>query len=48
MEWILTRKGLGDNHFESCAFIRSREGLKSPNIQFHFLPAAMRYDGRGI
>lgn len=46
-EWILTRKGLGaTNHFESCAFIRSRKGLKWPNIQYHFLPAAMRYDGR--
>ncbi|OOF08379.1 choline dehydrogenase, partial [Salinivibrio sp. MA427] len=44
-EWILTRKGLGaTNHFESCAFIRSREGLKWPNVQYHFLPAAMRYD----
>ncbi|WP_414932445.1 choline dehydrogenase [Vibrio europaeus] len=46
-EWILTRKGLGaTNHFESCAFIRSRKGLKWPNIQYHFLPAAMRYDGK--
>ncbi|HCE1958479.1 TPA: choline dehydrogenase [Vibrio parahaemolyticus] len=46
-KWILTRKGLGaTNHFESCAFIRSREGLKWPNIQYHFLPAAMRYDGQ--
>ncbi|KGY13297.1 choline dehydrogenase [Vibrio tubiashii] len=46
-EWILTRKGLGaTNHFESCAFIRSREGVKWPNIQYHFLPAAMRYDGK--
>ncbi|KHT39378.1 choline dehydrogenase [Vibrio sinaloensis] len=46
-QWILTRTGLGaTNHFESCAFIRSREGLKWPNIQYHFLPAAMRYDGR--
>ncbi|QPL56103.1 choline dehydrogenase [Vibrio navarrensis] len=46
-QWILTRKGLGaTNHFESCAFIRSRKGLKWPNIQYHFLPAAMRYDGR--
>ncbi|WP_100753876.1 choline dehydrogenase [Vibrio salilacus] len=46
-EWILTRKGLGaTNHFESCGFIRSRQGLKWPNIQYHFLPAAMRYDGR--
>ncbi|KJY82708.1 choline dehydrogenase [Vibrio galatheae] len=46
-QWILTRKGLGaTNHFESCAFIRSRKGLKWPNIQYHFLPAAMRYDGQ--
>ncbi len=45
--WMLTKKGLGaTNHFESCGFIRSRAGLKSPNIQYHFLPGAMRYDGR--
>ncbi|MCX4026406.1 choline dehydrogenase [Endozoicomonas sp. SM1973] len=44
--WILFKDGLGaTNHFESCAFIRSRKGLKWPNIQYHFLPAAMRYDG---
>ncbi|WP_136487267.1 choline dehydrogenase [Vibrio sp. H11] len=46
-QWLLTRQGLGaTNHFESCAFIRSRAGLKWPNLQYHFLPAAMRYDGR--
>ena len=45
--WLLTRQGLGaTNHFESGAFIRSRAGLKAPNVQYHFLPAAMRYDGR--
>ncbi|RDL45415.1 choline dehydrogenase [Marinomonas piezotolerans] len=45
--WILFKDGLGaTNHFESCGFIRSRAGLKSPNIQYHFLPAAMRYDGK--
>ena len=45
-EWLLTKKGLGaTNHFESCAFIRSSNGLKAPDIQYHFLPAAMRYDG---
>jgi choline dehydrogenase len=45
--WILTKKGLGaTNHFESCAFIRSKAGVKWPDIQYHFLPAAMRYDGR--
>ena len=46
IEWILAKTGLGaTNHFESCGFIRSRAGLKWPNIQYHFLPAAMRYDG---
>ncbi len=45
--WILFKDGLGaTNHFESCGFIRSRAGLKAPNIQYHFLPAAMRYDGQ--
>ena len=45
--WALLRDGLGaTNHFESCGFIRSRAGLQQPNIQYHFLPAAMRYDGR--
>jgi len=44
--WILTQKGLGaTNHFESCAFIRSRAGVEWPDIQYHFLPGAMRYDG---
>ena len=45
--WLLTRSGLGaTNHFESCAFIRSDKGVKWPDIQFHFLPGAMRYDGQ--
>ncbi|MEO9653627.1 choline dehydrogenase [Marinomonas sp.] len=45
--WMLFKDGLGaTNHFESCGFIRSRAGLKWPNIQYHFLPAAMRYDGQ--
>ena len=45
--WILFKDGLGaTNHFESCGFIRSRAGLKWPNVQYHFLPAAMRYDGQ--
>lgn len=44
--WVLFKSGLGaTNHFESCAFIRSDAGRKSPDIQYHFLPAAMRYDG---
>ncbi|WP_067583835.1 choline dehydrogenase [Endozoicomonas ascidiicola] len=45
--WILDRKGLGaTNHFESCGFIRSKAGVEWPDLQYHFLPAAMRYDGR--
>lgn len=44
--WFFFKSGLGaTNHFESCAFIRSEAGRKSPDIQYHFLPAAMRYDG---
>ena len=46
-KWLLTKSGLGaTNHFESCGFIRSKAGVKWPDIQYHFLPAAMRYDGR--
>ena len=45
--WMLFKDGLGaTNHFESCAFIRSKPGIKWPDIQYHFLPAAMRYDGQ--
>ncbi|WP_042151621.1 MULTISPECIES: choline dehydrogenase [unclassified Pseudoalteromonas] len=45
--WILTKKGLGStNHFESCGFIRSKENVEWPDLQYHFLPAAMRYDGK--
>ncbi|WP_156680744.1 choline dehydrogenase [Sphingomonas profundi] len=44
--WLLTRGGLGaTNHFESCGFIRSRPGIRHPDIQFHFLPLAVAYDG---
>jgi choline dehydrogenase len=46
VRWHLFKTGLGaTNHFESCAFIRSRAGIRAPDIQYHFLPAAMRYDG---
>lgn len=45
--WMFTRTGLGaTNHFESCGFIRSKAGVEWPDLQYHFLPAAMRYDGR--
>lgn len=46
LEWLLLRRGLGaTNHFEAGAFVRSRAGVQWPDIQFHFLPAAVRYDG---
>ncbi len=47
LEWLLFKTGLGaTNHFESCGFIRSKAGVEYPDIQFHFLPGAIRYDGR--
>ena len=46
-QWLLTRKGVGaSNQFESCAFIRSKPGVDYPDIQYHFLPIAVRYDGQ--
>jgi len=45
-QWLLTKKGFGStNHFESAAFVRSNPGIKYPDVQFHFLPLAVRYDG---
>ncbi|MDV4143730.1 choline dehydrogenase [Shimia sp. FJ5] len=45
--WLLTKAGLGaSNQFESAGFIRSRAGIDYPDIQFHFLPIAVRYDGK--
>jgi len=47
--WLLTHGGLGaSNHFESGGFIRSRAGIRYPNIQFHFLPLAVSYDGSSL
>ncbi|MEI2385125.1 choline dehydrogenase [Breoghania sp. JC706] len=46
-QWLFTRTGIGaSNQFESCGFIRSRAGVSYPDIQFHFLPMAVRYDGQ--
>ena len=46
MEWMLLKKGLGaTNHFEAGGFIRSEPGIEYPNLQYHFLPMAVRYDG---
>ena len=46
-QWLLTKSGLGaSNQFESAAFIRSKAGVEYPDIQYHFLPIAVRYDGQ--
>lgn len=46
-QWLFFKQGLGaSNQFESCAFIRSKAGVKYPDIQYHFLPFAVRYDGQ--
>lgn len=46
-EWLLFKTGLGGtNHFEAAAFVRSAAGIRYPDIQFHFLPVAIRYDGK--
>jgi choline dehydrogenase len=45
-EWLMRGRGLGaSNHFEAGGFIRSRAGVRYPDIQFHFLPMAAAYDG---
>jgi len=47
--WLLTHDGLGaSNHFETGGFIRSRAGVRYPDIQFHFLPLAVSYDGSSL
>ena len=47
--WLLTHGGVGSsNHFETGGFIRSRAGVPYPDIQFHFLPLAVSYDGSSL
>jgi choline dehydrogenase len=46
-QWTFFKRGHGaTNHFESAAFIRSQPGVCYPDIQYHFLPVAIRYDGK--
>ncbi|PRD50205.1 choline dehydrogenase [Phyllobacterium myrsinacearum] len=46
-QWLFFKTGDGaTNHFESAAFVRSKPGVDYPDIQYHFLPAAIRYDGK--
>ncbi len=45
--WLFGRSGPGaSNNFESAAFVRSKAGVEYPDIQYHFLPIAVRYDGQ--
>jgi choline dehydrogenase len=49
IRWMLTHGGLGaTNHFEAGGFIRSRAGIRYPDIQYHFLPMAVSYDGSSL
>jgi choline dehydrogenase len=46
MRWLLLRSGPGaTNHFEAGGFVRSNDEVAYPNLMFHFLPIAIRYDG---
>ena len=46
LEWLFNRTGqAATNHFEAGGFIRSNDQVEYPNIQYHFLPIAIRYDG---
>ncbi|MCP4359382.1 MAG: choline dehydrogenase, partial [Chloroflexi bacterium] len=46
LQWLLIKKGpAATNHFEGGGFIRSNEDVDYPNLMFHFLPVAIRYDG---
>jgi len=48
-QWLLFGRGPGaSNQFESCGFIRSAAGVEYPDIQYHFLPIAVRYDGKSV
>ncbi len=45
-EWLFLRRGVGaTNHFEAGGFLRSNDRVDYPNLMFHFLPIAIRYDG---
>jgi len=46
LQWLLFKQGLGaSNHFEGGGFARSNDEVDEPNLMFHFLPIAVRYDG---
>jgi choline dehydrogenase len=46
LEWLLRKSGPGaTNHFEAGGFVRSNDEVEWPNLMYHFLPIAIRYDG---
>ncbi|MET0930301.1 MAG: choline dehydrogenase [Aeromicrobium sp.] len=48
-QWLFQRKGVGaSNHFEAGGFVRSNDRVDYPNLMFHFLPIAIRYDGQQV
>jgi len=48
-QWLFAGAGPGaSNQFEACAFVRSGAGIDYPDIQYHFLPIAVRYDGKAL
>ena len=46
LEWLLRKSGPGaTNHFEAGGFVRGNDEVNYPNLMYHFLPIAVRYDG---
>jgi len=45
MQWLARRGPAATNHFEAGAFVRSNDTVEYPNLMYHFLPIAIRYDG---
>lgn len=45
LQWLFRRGPAATNHFEAGAFVRSNDTVEYPNLMFHFLPIAIRYDG---
>ena len=46
LEWLLRKSGPGaTNHFEAGGFVRGNDEVDYPNLMYHFLPIAVRYDG---
>ncbi|MCT2585395.1 choline dehydrogenase [Actinophytocola gossypii] len=49
LRWLLTRSGpAATNHFEAGGFVRGNDEVAYPNLMFHFLPIAVRYDGTPV